>query len=213
MGFMDWIMKGVDAPEVQEPTKKVFDDKTIENLKNISNSEMQESTTLTSMPVQNQNSYNYQNQQMYNNMQSPMSNPMQANMQFGAGMQEAYNQYNNQPYYNGMPMQQIPVGMPMYTTQNVYMQTAPNQPFAPTTITIFQVSSEEDIKYALKHLGKKSPCVISFNKMNKKKLNGLCQFLNGGVFALGATMMKWHNDDYLLTPRGMAISRQDKSKR
>ncbi|MGN1227739.1 MAG: cell division protein SepF, partial [Christensenellales bacterium] len=121
-----------------------------------------------------------------------------------------YSQPNN---YGGYNSQQYGLGAPMNTTQNVYMQQAPNQPFTPTTITIFHIGNEEDIKYVLKHLGKKSPCIISFNRMTKKRLNSVYQFLSGGVFALGAKMVKWNNVDYLLTPRGMEIAIQDRSKR
>lgn len=192
MGFIDWLMKGVEETKEPETRTATFDEKALQDLKCISNKEMQESTTL----VQNNTSYqNIEQNQFQNNIQQ--QNP---NM--------AYNQQN----FNGtMPVQNM--GMPLNTTQSIYMQQAPNQPFAPTTITIFQVAGEEDIKYALKHLAKKSPCAISFCKMNKKKLNTLYQFLKGGVFALGAKMVKWRGNDYLLTPRGMEISKQDKSKR
>ena len=65
----------------------------------------------------------------------------------------------------------------------------------------------------MKHLAKKAPCVISFERIGKKKKANLYQFLSGGVYALGGSMVKWVEGEYLLAPRGMEITRQDKMKR
>ena len=208
MGFMDWLMKGVDEPEVKETKKATFDEKTLENLRNISSSEKQQSTTINGPVNHMQNGFiggamqstNFQSQQPMGGvgfdtmLQSPQSYGMVQPQQGGYGMPNT--------------------SMPAYMYQNnAYMQTMPNQQPTPVTMTMFKVSSEEDVKMALKHLGKKSPCVISFEKMSRKKQANLYQFLSGGVFALGATMVNWVDKEYLLTPRGMEITRQDKVKK
>lgn len=204
---MDWLMKGVDQDEQEEETVEPnFDEDAIKNLKQISNSEMQESTTLNSAKESmgaNQNAY-------ANNAQNNFG-MMPNGMPYNQAQPYAQPYQNPNQFAMQNPMQNN-FGMPLNTTQNVFVQQAPNQPFAQTTITIFQIASEEDIQFALMHLGKKSPCAISFNKMSKKKFDSLYQFLRGGVFALGAKIVEW-NDSYLLTPRGMEVSKQDRSKR
>ncbi len=207
MGFMDWLMKGVDEPEIKETKKATFDEKTLENLRNISSSERQQSTTING-PVNNmQNGFIGGTMQSTNfQSQQPMGGGVDAMMQ----SPQSYGMAQPQQGGYGMPN----MGMPAYGYQNnAYVQTMPNQQSTPVTMTMFKVSSEEDVKMALKHLGKKSPCVISFEKMSRKKQANLYQFLSGGVFALGATMVNWVDKEYLLTPRGMEITRQDKAKK
>lgn len=203
MGLMNWLMKGVEQKEQHDVKSTTFDNDTIERLKNISNSEMQESTTINKRATLQTPNYSYNNAgYTQGNMVPPMQNnagfatPFAQNVQYGAVS----------------PMMQ-PVGMQPVGYQNVLLQTAPNTPYVPTTITLFKIANEDDIKFTLKHLGKKSPCLINFVKMPKKAKLALKQFLNGGVFALGATMMKRTEDEYLLTPRGMEISVQDRSKK
>ena len=210
MGFMDWLMKGVDEPEVKETKKATFDEKTLENLRNISSNERQQSTTINGPMNQMPSGYaggamqssGFQSQQpMQPNCVGGYNSMAQAQQGFGAMQPQ-------QGFYGVQNM-----GMPAYGYQNAYVQTIQNPQPMPVTMTMFKVSSEEDVKMALKHLGKKSPCVISFEKMNRRKQANLYQFLSGGVFALGATMVNWVEKEYLLTPRGMEITRQDKAKK
>lgn len=201
MGLMNWLMKGVDQVEDEK-----CDEASIDDLKQISDIEKQESTTIDEIK-KNINQPNYQNANMMNSSGSTVPNDYS----------QLSNQTINYQAYQSMAQSQFGnggynLGQSMNTTQNVFMQQAPNQPFAPVTITIFQISNEDDIKLALKHLGKKSPCAISFGKMSKRKFNDLYQFLSGGVFALGAKIVKW-NENYILTPRGMEISKQDRTKK
>lgn len=220
MGFMDWLMKGVDEPEVNESKKATFDEKTLENLRNLSSSEKQEKTTINGPMNHMQVQGGYmgtigQGGSFVN--QAPMQPQMQFQMQ---GQQQPMQQ--SQPTFSqgvgAMPYGGVSgqtggyavqnMGMPAYGMQGgAYMQPKP------TEMIVFKVFSEEDIKSALKHLAKKSPCVISFERIGKKKKANLYQFLSGGVYALGASMVKWIEDEYLLAPRGMEISRQDKAKR
>ena len=207
MGFMDWLMKGVDEPEVKETKKATFDEKTLENLRNISSNERQQSTTTINGPM------NHMQSCFVGNAMQPTNSQNQQPMGGFDGMMQSPQSYGGvQPQQCGYGMPNM--GMPAYGYQNnAYMHTMQNQQSAPVTMTMFKVSSEEDVKMALKHLGKKSPCVISFEKMSRKKQANLYQFLSGGVFALGATMVNWVDKEYLLTPRGMEITWQDKAKK
>ena len=203
MGFMNWLMKGVD--QVDEDSVEC-DEASLQELKEMSNMEKQEESATLDDLKRNSIQQNNKSMEAINNSQIPNNYEQSANQSINY---QAYQNVapNNQFMNNGYNL-----GQSMNTTQNVFMQQAPNQPFAPVTITIFQISNEDDIKLSLKHLGKKSPCAISFSKMPRRKFNELYQFLSGGVFALGAKIVKW-NDNYILTPRGMEISKQDRVKK
>ena len=79
-------------------------------------------------------------------------------------------------------------------------------------IKVFKIFSQSELQQALAHLSKQQACVVDFEAVSKRKKQALMDYVNGGVFALGATMNKLKGSMYMISPRGMQITVQSKSK-
>lgn len=129
---------------------------------------------------------------------------------------------NNAPVYNTQSAPNMPNQMGYAGANNYGNMVSPyfNANQNPSVygnaggnVKIFKIFGKPELNLAVAHLSRGQACIVKFERMSRGKRGELMLYLSGALFALNASMSNLKDKMYMLSPRGMQVSVQSKTKK